>query len=436
MVNAQQVPAIGIDGETTPYREPINHIPPIYHLHIPKTAGTSFRIWLADLFDIPQCCENYHAYELKDYQTQDLARYRFYAGHHGYDLLDRLGFWRNLYSVTTLRDPVGRELSQIRYLSSFSEQEISVYGKYTWADEMLVRSLQGRGWADVITSDFYLSNYANMQVRCLTGGLPPMSNPRKLGSEDLDAAKSNLMKLSSFGLVGEMERSILVICASLGLPYRPVPLYNVSQGPDLETIDCRLEAAIVAANELDIELYNFARAVFEERASSLESLERAASPASRGGLRARFVKPPVTRANGVQRLRAAVLDASKGMILTGWLPRFFYEPLSRWIRWGGPGRESKLYLPLDRYTERAITAEIPLTRSKAISGGLTVSIDSDPTETQRSYVSIRGSECCLLLQFVVPAAHSRQEAYTEIAFHSPDEADEGQTFAMGRIWVR
>jgi hypothetical protein len=124
------------------------------------------------------------------------------------------------------------------------------------------------------------------------------------------------------------------------------------------------------------------------------------------------------------------------MILSGWHPRFFYEPLSRWIRWGGPGRESKLYLPLDRSTERAITVEIPFTSSSAISGGLTVSIDSNPTETQRSYVSIPGSEYCLLVQFAVLAAHSRQEAYTEIAFHSPDETDERETFVLGRIWVR
>jgi hypothetical protein len=99
-------------------------------------------MWFAELFDIEQCCEHYHASELAGFGLSDLRAYRFVAGHHGYPLISRFGSSADFAAVSLLREPVARELSQLKYLRAVDEAHVHAYGERT-ALRQLICSLQG-----------------------------------------------------------------------------------------------------------------------------------------------------------------------------------------------------------------------------------------------------------------------------------------------------
>ena len=77
-----------------------------------------------------------------------------------------------------LREPIARELSQLKYLRAFDEAQIHAYGTI----EQLVRLLQSLPPSKVLRSDYFRTEFANMQVRCLTGAGPPCDSPLYAGA--------------------------------------------------------------------------------------------------------------------------------------------------------------------------------------------------------------------------------------------------------------
>ena len=422
----------------------LNHLSRLYFLHIPRTAGTSFRIWLEELFDSEQCCKHYHAFELDRLDLSDLQEYRFFAGHHGYALISRFGCCADFCAVTLLREPVARELSQLKYLRAFDQAQIEAYGERTWAHRQLIRSVQSLPPSQVLRSDDFRSRFANMQVRCLIGKGPLSDSPRILGNDDLETAKRNLLNLTSFGLVEEMDRTILAISARLGLPNR-VLTQRLNVAPAAaDAFDADDIAATEEANTLDTQLYDFAREVFEERFASLWSqYGEATGPFDAERLASRMREAFLVGHRCVPRLASATVDASAGVVSSGWYNRFFYSPVSRWLRWAGPECESSLFLPLDREAEHCIKIEIVYTLSERIRDALSIEVDDRVLPLARSYEKLEDDRWHLALKVVVPAMPDAERQYTEIRFRAPEvvqtetagDPDPPRSFAIGRIFV-
>src|SRR5688572_854398 len=85
-------------------------------IHIPKTAGLTFRAILANHFDYnqiyPQPDDWYYLYE--DARA-NLANYRLFSGHFPYSVCELLPSTPPPLYVTMLRDPVERFISNFHF---------------------------------------------------------------------------------------------------------------------------------------------------------------------------------------------------------------------------------------------------------------------------------------------------------------------------------
>jgi hypothetical protein len=80
--------------------------PPVFFLHIPKTAGTSVRAILQNRFAQSECLFNV---QMARFHAEDPNRYRLVSGHVGIEYADR--FDRPPIVITFLRDPIERAVS-------------------------------------------------------------------------------------------------------------------------------------------------------------------------------------------------------------------------------------------------------------------------------------------------------------------------------------
>lgn len=83
--------------------------PTVKFLHVPKTAGTSVRFFLSGFFPRREICPAIHPHEFREIPPAQLRRYRLFAGHYDWRLLDAVG--GDCFTFTVLRHPVERLLS-------------------------------------------------------------------------------------------------------------------------------------------------------------------------------------------------------------------------------------------------------------------------------------------------------------------------------------
>ncbi len=88
--------------------------PPLYFLHIPKTAGTSVVAWLSGQLGDSAVCPARIWDHLVKLDGNTLSEYRAFAGHFGVDLGEFLEL--KLVSASVFRDPVARTLSHYRHV--------------------------------------------------------------------------------------------------------------------------------------------------------------------------------------------------------------------------------------------------------------------------------------------------------------------------------
>ncbi len=178
--------------------------------------------------------------------------------------------------MTVLRDPVDRVLSHYHFHARAGERKL----KTVWG-ESLARDSEERGEEPVTLddeTDFSLEAglarrvpiYDNHMIRFLWGGetifgeLPP---------DALDRAKE---KVASFWFVGIQERlddSIVLLGRKLGIGLMPYHLRHVNHTrPQVEETSDELRGLIAEHNQLDAELYRFARERFDSESPSPEEL--------------------------------------------------------------------------------------------------------------------------------------------------------------------
>jgi hypothetical protein len=101
-----------------------------------------------------------------------------------------------------------------------------------------------------------------------------------LTSTDLEHAKLNLRRCTSFGLTERLKESLEILCSTLlWKPFAEVPHVNQGSGDvPVAELDPHTLSALIELTRLDAELYRLAVADFEQSCRTLSAAGRASQP--------------------------------------------------------------------------------------------------------------------------------------------------------------
>ncbi|MEB3356646.1 MAG: sulfotransferase family 2 domain-containing protein, partial [Synechococcales bacterium] len=250
-----------------------------YFLHIPKTAGTSLRYWLFDFFPVGAFLECYHLHQLKEKSPDIINCSNFYSGHFGIKIYQYLS--QKPTTITWLRNPVEREISQYFYLKSKAQEFINDPDKpvlsITPAASEYLEAIQELSLPQ-LCKEKNIGYCDNLQVRYLAGLSPGNTEFQPCTANVLELAKENLANLDFFGVCEQMQASIILFCHKFNLPPKKFDLFlnRHEQNKGKETLFSPEDIEVIRENnKYDLELYAFANNLFNQRISSmLEQLSR------------------------------------------------------------------------------------------------------------------------------------------------------------------
>lgn len=236
--------------------------PIIIFQHIPKTAGTTFRYIIQYQFPPSAICELYGSsgspaqrveklQNLSEIQSQKIKIINTHVGFGLHDFLRQPCTY-----ITFLREPVSRAISMYyyyqktknpRFLNLSLKEFIQTYPG--------VQNGMTKNFSGIVLQSQLLDNDQGEQFAC--------------NQESLEIAKKNIQKYFKFiGISERFDESLLLLREILGWK---IPLYdksNISQKPnDIDQDTLRL---IGELNELDLQLYEYAKDIFEEQIQRIE----------------------------------------------------------------------------------------------------------------------------------------------------------------------
>ncbi|WP_223596654.1 sulfotransferase family 2 domain-containing protein [Neobacillus bataviensis] len=213
----------------------------IIFMHIPKTAGRTLRSIIERNYPKEEIIRTYSDEQIEAFKSlpdEEKNKFKFIVGHNYFGMHE---FLNGPFSyITMLRDPVERVLSL--YFFILREPGTPMYKKY-----------HKKGFEYFLEEE---PQTINWQTRFASGG-----------DLDLEKAKANLKNY--FSVVGISERfdeSLALIektCTLNNLKYRNV---NVTPNrPKREELSPHIIKKIEENVNLDLELYEYAQKLFEEK---------------------------------------------------------------------------------------------------------------------------------------------------------------------------
>jgi hypothetical protein len=333
----------------------------LHFLHIPKTAGTSLRTWLMDLYREEDWLPCHFLKELEQLTPDEINKYHFFSGHLG-------NSWYNClqkppHTFTWLRQPIQREISQYFYLRKMKNTLLDMpLNPY---EPNYINVASELPLTEFCHSSIHLGYYDNLQVRFLTGNFPIRNEcPIYCDETMLEIAKEKLLELFFFGLCESMNASMILFNYLLGCPPKSLGLFlNKSErNSDFSHEELKI---IQEANFYDQQLYNYAQLIFKERFNKFLTEANLSPSLSTENLNIEnptinnFLKNNFhTRQKLLPTLTDISFDFSESLFLDNWYPRFYYEPVKKWLRWAGPENTSCIYLPLDKNVDFEISFKV------------------------------------------------------------------------------
>lgn len=235
---------------------------PFFFLHIPRTAGTTLNAVFENHFAPGEILRVYNKeeYEAHKYHTPEFFEpIKLITGHLLLDSTDPPGIYGLPVRVLTLlREPVSRLVSEYEFLRTWESNHL-----YALLNEKKISFREYLGSAERLL--FYRGK--NFMTRCVSG--EPFGD-EPYPEKALAVAKKNLEV--NFAFVGIQERfieSLLMLGDLLGMTNmlhdrRNALKPEAGTAPDEDDLDYARQL-----NRADMELYDFACALFDERVRAL-----------------------------------------------------------------------------------------------------------------------------------------------------------------------
>lgn len=244
----------------------------IYFLHIPKTAGSSFKKMLASAYSQEEVLEFYQRNKLLEFKP---SQHRLLLGHLGFDIS---ALTKSFNVVTFLRCPIHRAISNYHQVLRSSEHYLHVLVKELGTFDAFIRDKHCQDCIANIQTK-YLGLDINFEqlvkhhtVASLIALAPQELHSKMLALSDPDqvmkTAFQRLSKMAFFGLCERFEDSIALFKQAYpNLELKSAYAQeNVTHGGvtfnQLSNEDIEILKEI---NYLDIQLYQSAASLFEKR---------------------------------------------------------------------------------------------------------------------------------------------------------------------------
>lgn len=414
-----------------------HHLPDLYFLHIPKTAGTSVRAWAEGMFPAAAILHTHHLMPMEELPDETIRTARFASGHFGWRYIERAhAVGKQPQVFTFLREMIALRMSMLSYLRQLPAEALdqvpdgvadamqSVIA--TADDERMVRFVTSDNIdieAQLARTDAHEARRANLYVMYLAGAGNQTETPVKVTPNTAALAADRMEAMLSVGTVEDMSGSMALLCERLGLPLLLLGQALNRSGEKLIP-SAAYKELVRRKNPYNVDLYDRATNLVAERKADLlarygaRSTEELATP-----MRLAFL----TTDRGVERIREADITMADGLVTEGFAQRFYHEPYDRWLRWAG--KEATVYLPLDRSEDRSIRFEVATTMNDTIRDELTLSVDGRDLPLTRSYEQWPDG-FHLICEATIPAGDAALQ-YTALDFEAPEDVATEHPDSMG-----
>jgi len=383
----------------------------VVFIHIPKTAGDTFGAMIDPLLSgLPRCSKTQTG-NLVKLAYDEIVQYRLFMGHSSYDQMELL-FPSGFLTMTFLREPIRRTVSQFKYLQRYEEIKIPIAWKNRDVELQMIKNMTLDEF--VVNTTFYDARMiTNLQTRILGGvackrgqeddhtqsmsvRLEKLRNRYDGGDPDdecLEIAKERLAQAAFFGITERFQDSLFLLSFTFGWP----PLIDslwLNRAPDshrLTKLHPTTIALIQDRVDLDIQLYDFAQKLFEQRFNAMtESLLQKYGNDKQKNLKAPL--PADLMVELLQKHYETRRDNRNRETLESIGPSYFYSPSSYsegafgWypvevspehgaMRWSGPGVNSGLDLPLPAGKNIQLSFCVLMALQPEIINGLSITVN-------------------------------------------------------------
>lgn len=256
---------------------------PLYFLHIPKTAGTSFSSLIGSFYEPETVCPVCLLPQLFGLDKAGLAGYRLFRGHFWYGVERYLGL--DVDYMTLLRHPFERTQSWYRHVqrdpNAYRHREVAEAG---WSFDDFISDADTQ-WDLVNAQTLYLAvdlDWARLAADPVGYGRATVRGyaQRRDDKAILATAKDRLARMAYVGIAERAVDSVALLCARFGWERAVLPWLNESPNrqPDSNLSQGTL-AKLHELLQLDLELYQFASELFQER---MERFSRTGTVAGAG----------------------------------------------------------------------------------------------------------------------------------------------------------
>ncbi len=227
-----------------------------FFIHVPKTAGTSFRFMLYELFRqrviYPNLCDinRNNGYEsVKEFRNSPKEKFRevqLLMAHIPSAAIELMP--PGTHSITFLREPMARAISDINFRANENISSINNIEEIFEDNKYFFFNLQTRLFA------------SDTIFKC-----PIYFNYRLVDELALKKAKANLEKTAFLGITERFEDSIRLAEKRFGWKFKKLKHYNMAKKKMTKDLPGYIWNEIKENNQYDQELYRFALELFEKR---------------------------------------------------------------------------------------------------------------------------------------------------------------------------